>query len=48
MVNTAVLEEVSDEWPGKMLRRAQLAHSRTIWLSNARLALTRLMPPPST
>jgi hypothetical protein len=27
---TAVLEEVTDEWPGKMLRRAQLAHSGTV------------------
>jgi hypothetical protein len=48
VVKTAVLEEVTDEWPGKMLRRAQLAHSGTIWVSNLGLALSRLTPPPST
>jgi excisionase family DNA binding protein len=48
VVKTAVLEEIVDEWPGKLLRRAQLAHSGTIWLSNAGLALSRLAPPPST
>ena len=45
MVKTAVLEDVTDEWPGKMLRRAQLAHSGTIWVSNLGLALSRLTPP---
>jgi excisionase family DNA binding protein len=48
VVKTAVLEEVIDEWPGKMLRRAQVAHSGTIWLSDSGLALSRLAPPPST
>jgi hypothetical protein len=43
-----VLEEVVDEWPGKMLRRAQVAHSGTIWLSVSGLALSRVMPPPSS
>ena len=48
VVKTAVLEEIVDEWPGKLLRRAQHAHSGTIWLSNAGLALSRLALPPST
>ena len=48
VVKTAVLEEIADEWPGKMLRRAQFAHSGTIWLTNAGLALSRLTRPPST
>ena len=47
VVKTAVLEEVVDEWPGKMLRRAQVLHSGTIWLSGSGLALSRLTPPPS-
>ena len=48
VVKTAVLEEMVDQWPGRMLRRAQVAHSGTIWLSNSGLALSRLTPPPST
>ena len=48
VVKTTVLEEMIDEWPGKMLRRAQVAHSGTIWLSNSGLALSRLTPSPST
>jgi len=47
VVKTAVLEEVVDEWPGKMLRRAQALHSGTIWLSGSGLALSRVTPPPS-
>jgi excisionase family DNA binding protein len=46
VLKTAVLEEVVDEWPGKMLRRAQVAHSGTIWLSESGLALSRVTPPP--
>jgi len=46
VVKTAVLEEVIDEWPGKMLRRAQVLHSGTIWLSESGLALSRVTPPP--
>ena len=46
VVKTAVLEEVVDEWPGKMLRRAQVLHSGTIWLSESGLALSRVTPPP--
>lgn len=45
VVKTAVLEERIDEWTGKMLRRAQVAYSGTIWLSNSGLALSRLTPP---
>ena len=48
VVKTAVLEEVVDERPGKMLRRAQVLHSGTIWLSEAGLALSRVSPPPSS
>lgn len=48
VVKTAVLEEVVDEWPGKMLRRAQVSHSGTIWLSESGLALSRVVPPPSS
>ena len=48
VVKTAVLEEVVDAWPGKMLRRAQVLHSGTIWLSESGLALSRVMPPPSS
>jgi excisionase family DNA binding protein len=48
VLKTAVLEEVVDEWPGKMLRRAQVLHSGTIWLSESGLALSRVTPPPSS
>ena len=48
VVKTAVLEEVVDAWPGKMLRRAQVLHSGTIWLSESGLALSRVTPPPSS
>ena len=48
VLKTAVLEEVVDEWPGKMLRRAQVLHSGTIWLSESALALSRVTPPPSS
>ena len=48
VIKTAVLEEVIDEWPGKMLRRAQVLHSGTIWISESGLALSRVTPPPQT
>jgi excisionase family DNA binding protein len=48
VLKTAVLEEVVDEWPGKILRRAQVLHSGTIWLSESGLALSRVTPPPSS
>ena len=48
VIKTAVLEEVIDEWPGKMVRRAQILHGGTIWLSESSLALSRVtLPPPS-
>ena len=48
VVKTVVLEELVDEWPGKMLRRAQVLHSGTIWLSESGLALSRVTPSPSS
>jgi len=45
VLKTAVLEEVVDEWPGKMVRRAQVLHGGTIWLSEASLALSRVTLP---
>ena len=48
VVKTAVLGEVVDEWPGKALRRAQVLHSGTIWLSESGLALSRVSPPPTS
>jgi excisionase family DNA binding protein len=45
VLKTVVLEEVVDEWPGKMLRQAQVMHSGTIWLSESGLALSRVTPP---
>jgi hypothetical protein len=38
---------VIDEWPGAMQRRAQVIHSGTIWLSEAGLVLSRVVPPPA-
>ena len=46
VIKTAVLEEMIDEWPGKMVRRAQVLHGGTIWLSESSLALSRVTPPP--
>ena len=46
VIKTCVLEKTVDEWPGKMLRRAQVLHSGTIWLSESGLALNRVTPPP--
>jgi hypothetical protein len=46
VVKTAVLEEVIDEWPGKMVRQAQILHGGTIWLSESNLALSRVTSPP--
>jgi excisionase family DNA binding protein len=47
VVKTAVLEEALDQWPGADLRRAQVLHSGTVWLSEAGLSLSRVTPPPS-
>ncbi|HLL38697.1 MAG TPA: helix-turn-helix domain-containing protein [Rubrobacteraceae bacterium] len=46
-VKTAVLQEVVDQWPGEMVRRAQVAHSGTIWISEYGLAFSRVTPLPS-
>jgi len=48
VVKTAILEEVVNEWPGQMLRRAQVLHSGTIWLSESGLVLSRVTPPPAS
>jgi excisionase family DNA binding protein len=44
---TAMLERVVDDWPGTLLREAQVKHSATLWLTESGLALTRVLPPPS-
>ena len=46
-VKTAVLQEVVDQWPGEMVRRAQVGHSGTIWISESGLAFSRVTPLPS-
>jgi excisionase family DNA binding protein len=44
---TAMLEQVVDDWPGTLLREAQVLHSATLWITESGLALTRVVPPPS-
>jgi excisionase family DNA binding protein len=44
VVQTGVLEEVTDEWPPALGRQAQLVHSGVAWLSEAGLATTRVSP----
>jgi excisionase family DNA binding protein len=44
VVQTAILEEDTDEWPPPLGRRAQLVHSGTAWLSEAGLATSRVEP----
>ncbi len=46
VVKTAVLERVIDEWSSTTLRRAQVAHSGVIWLSESGLVLSRVRPLP--
>jgi excisionase family DNA binding protein len=46
VVKTAVLERVADKWTLAMLRRAQVAHSGVIWLSETGLVLSRVKPLP--
>ena len=46
VVKTAVLEQVVDEWPSATLRRAQVAHSGVIWLSESGVVLSRVKPLP--
>jgi excisionase family DNA binding protein len=48
VVKTAALEEAIDEWPARVLRRAQSSHSATILFSEDGLSLSRATPmPPS-
>ncbi len=44
VVKTAVLEEVSEEWPVEEQRRAWTARAGTVWLSERGLALSRFVP----
>ena len=46
VVKTAVLERVIDEWSSATLRRAQIAHSGVIWLSESGVVLSRVRPLP--
>ena len=47
VVKTAVVERVVDEWASTVtLRRAQVAHSGVIWLSENGLMLSRVRPLP--
>jgi len=46
VVKTAALDEVIDEWPAAVLRRAQAAHSATILAYEAGLSLSRVTPMP--
>lgn len=46
VVRTAVLEDVMDQWPPELRRRAQTLHSGIVWLSEAGLTLSRVTPPP--
>ena len=47
VVMTTVLEEEMDGWPGAELRRAQITHSGTVWLSRSGVAMSRVLPPPA-
>jgi excisionase family DNA binding protein len=44
VVNTAVLEELADEWPTATWLRAQTVHSGTVWLSESGLSMSRVAP----
>jgi len=46
VLKTAVLQEVADAWTPQMQRRAQQAHRGMLWLSPARLWLSRGHPLP--
>ncbi len=48
VVKTAVLEGAIEEWSSAALRRAQSAHSGTIFASEGSLSMSRTTPmPPS-
>ena len=44
VVQTGVLEEQTDGWPPPLVRKAQLMHTATVWLSEEGLASTRVAP----
>ncbi len=46
VVETVVLEELTDEWEAHYRRRAQLAHRGTIWISRSGLSMSRSSPLP--
>jgi excisionase family DNA binding protein len=48
VVKTAALEEVIDEWPSSVLRRAQSSHSGTILATQSGLSLSRAGPMPAS
>jgi len=48
VVKTAAIEEAIDDWPARVLRRAQSSHSANILFSEDGLSLSRATPmPPS-
>lgn len=44
VIATSVLEEVLDYWPSAVQRRAQVLHAGTLWLSEAGISLSRVLP----
>lgn len=46
VLKTAVLQELTDEWPTPKRRRAYAAHSGVIWLTRSGAALSRMAPLP--
>jgi excisionase family DNA binding protein len=44
VVQTGILERATDEWALPVGRKAQLAHTATVWLSEVGLATTRASP----
>jgi hypothetical protein len=48
VVKTAAIEEAIDDWPARVLRRAQSSHSATILFSEDGLSLSRATPMPAS
>lgn len=48
VVKTALMEEVADDWPMAVQRRAQAMHSELVWLSDSGLSLSRTTPVMSS
>lgn len=46
VIETVVLEELTDDWGVRHRRRAQLAHRGAVWISRSGLSLTRSSPLP--